>query len=55
MQVNAGHSASWHQWKNKDVIMSNEELEDLIDSIPCHDQIIQSIQGIMPHGLEVTN
>ena len=55
MQVNAGHNASQHQWKNKDVIMSNEELENLIESIPYHDQIIHSIQGMMPHGQEVTS
>lgn len=53
MQVNAGHSASQYQWKTRDAIMSNEELEDLIESIPYHDQIIHSIQGMMPHGLEV--
>ena len=55
MQVNAGHSASQYQWKTRDAIMSNEELEDLIESIPYHDQIIHSIQGMMPHGLEVTS
>ena len=55
MQVNAGHSASQHQWKNKDAIMSNEELHDSIESIPYHDQIIHSIQGMMPRGLEVTS
>ncbi|KAK9997169.1 hypothetical protein SO802_021855 [Lithocarpus litseifolius] len=36
MQVNAGHSASQHQWKTRDAILSNEELEDLIESIPYH-------------------
>ena len=37
LQVNAGQSASQHQWKTKDAIMNNEELEDLIESIPYHD------------------
>ncbi|KAL0005122.1 hypothetical protein SO802_012683 [Lithocarpus litseifolius] len=55
MQVNAGQSASQHQWKTRDAIISNEELEDFIESIPYHDQIIHSIQGMMPHGLEVTS
>ena len=55
MQVNAGHSVSQYQWKTRDAIMSNEELEDLIETIPYHDQIIHSIQGMMQHGLEVSS
>ena len=55
MQVNAGHSVSQNQWKTRDAIMSNKELEDLIESISYHEQIIHSIQWMMPHGLEVTS
>ena len=58
LQVSAVQSASQHQWKTRDAIMSkwsNEELEDLIESIPHYDQISHSIQGMMPHRSEVTN
>ena len=30
---------------------SNEELMDLIEAVPYYDQIIHSIQEMMPHGL----
>ena len=55
LQLNAGHNASQYQRKDGVVILSNEDLEYLLESIPYHDQIINSIQGIMPSGLTVTS
>nr|POE76638.1 hypothetical protein CFP56_15331 [Quercus suber] len=58
-QLGASQSASQHQGKPHDAIMKkgsgqwgNKELIDLIEAIPYYDQFINSIQGMMPHGLE---
>ena len=32
----------------------NEDLEDLIESIPHHDQIMHSIQEMYPSGMVIT-
>ena len=45
LQLNAIHSASQYQKQNRD-----EDLEELLESIPYHDQIIHSIQGMMTSG-----
>lgn len=64
-QQGARQSYSQHQGKPPDAIVtsgsdqittaesewSNEELMDLIEAAPCYDQIIHSIQEMMPHGL----
>ena len=50
----AGHNARESQRKNRDVIHGNEDLEDLIESIPHHDQIMHSIQEMYPSGMVVT-
>ena len=55
LQLNAGHDASQYQRKDRVVILSNEDIEYLLESIPYHDQIINSIQGMMPSGLTVTS
>ena len=54
LQLDAGHNAPQNQGKNRDVILGNEDLEDLIDSIPHHDQIMHSIQEMYPSGMVVT-
>ena len=46
---------SLYQRQNRVASLSNEDLEDLLESIPYHDQIIHSIQGMMPSGLMVTD
>ena len=48
LQLNAVHSAPKYQKQNRDASLSGEDLEDLLESIPYHDQIIHSIQGTMP-------
>ena len=48
LQLNAIHSAPQYQKQNRDASLSGEDLEDLLVSIPYHDQIIHSIQGMMP-------
>ena len=35
---------------NRDTSLSDEDLEELLESIPYHDQIIHSIQGTMTSG-----
>ena len=55
LQLKAVHSASQYQRQNRDASLSNEDLEDLLESIPYHDQIIHSIQGMMPSGQMVTS
>ena len=55
LQLNAGHNASQYHRKDRVASLSNEDLEDLLESIPYHDQIIHSIQGMMPSGLTVTS
>ena len=50
LQLNAIRSASQYQKQNKDTSLSDEGLEDLLESIPYHDQIIHSIQRMMPSG-----
>ena len=54
LQLDAGHNAPESQRKNRDVILGNEDLEDLIESIPHHDQIMHSIQEMYPRGMVVT-
>ena len=54
LQLDAGHNAPESQRKNRDVILGNEDLEDLIESIPHHDQIMHSIQEMYPSGMVVT-
>ena len=54
LQLDAGHNAPKSQRKNRDVILGNEDLEDLIESIPHHDQIMHSIQEMYPSGMVVT-
>ena len=54
LQLDAGHNAPQSQGKNRDVILGNEDLEGLIDSIPHHDQIMHSIQEMYPSGMVVT-
>ena len=39
LQLDAGHNAPESQRKNRDVILGNEDLEDLIESIPRHDRL----------------
>ena len=43
LQLNAVHSAPQYQKQNRDASLSGEDLEDLLESIPYHDQIIHSI------------
>nr|POE80766.1 hypothetical protein CFP56_73725 [Quercus suber] len=50
LQLDTGHDASEGQRKNRDPILRNEDLEDLIESIPHHDQIIHSIQEMYPRA-----
>ena len=54
LQLDIGHDASEGQRKNRDPILRNEDLEDLIESIPHHDQIIHSIQEMYPSGMNYT-
>ena len=51
LQLDAGHNAPKSQ---RDVNLGNEDLEDLIESIPHHDQIMHSIQEMYPSGMVVT-
>ena len=50
LQLNAIHSASLYQKQNREISLSDEDLEELLESIPYHDQIIHSIQGMMTSG-----
>ena len=54
LQLNARHNASQYHRKDRVASRSNEDLEDLLESIPYHDQIIHSIQGMMPSRRTVT-
>nr|POE48299.1 hypothetical protein CFP56_50004 [Quercus suber] len=54
LQLDIGHDASEGQRKNRDPILRNEDLEDLIESIPHPDQIIHSIQEMYPSGMNYT-
>ena len=50
LQLNAIHSVSQYQKQKKDTSLSDEDLEELLESIRYHDQIIHSIQGMMTSG-----
>ncbi|KAL0007097.1 hypothetical protein SO802_008599 [Lithocarpus litseifolius] len=52
--LDAGHNATEDHKKNRDAILRNEDLEDLIESIPHHDQIIHSTQEMYPSGMTCT-
>ena len=48
--MDAIHSASQYQKQNRDTSLSDEDLEELLESIPYHNQIIHSIHEMMTSG-----